>query len=445
MDERQTEERAERAAKDPERKKSVLTRRRSAQYALVTLIILALVVVIELANLIGRDRTYSEAENRMLTQRPDFTWTSFFDGSFMADTEDYVADQFMLRDGWISLNLVENVALGKRESNGVYIGKQHYLFEIPDEPNWTAVDSNLAAIHDFAVTYENLNVVMALVPNAAYVLEDLVPSGAPVRDQVADIAYAEAAVGDALDFVSLTDTMTAHADEYIYYRTDHHWTSLGARYAFDTLRPHLGIDESGAAYQVYPVSDSFSGTLASTSGYHAAADEIDIYVPTGEETPYVVNYVNESEKSASVYVSAALEEKNQYEVFLGGNYARIDISSAAAGGGNLLIFKDSYANCLIPFLLPYYRNIYVIDPRYYYDDVNQLIAENGITDILFLYNADTFMTDNSLADVLETETDTAAFAENAGMDADTAGTEIEADADADTAGTEIEAETDADD
>ncbi len=370
---------------------------------LLTPVILIVFAVIIVWNIAAGDKTYSESENRMLAQMPELTWDSFTSGEFMSDMEEYMSDQFMLRDSWTSLDLAFDVALGLRESNGVYIGKENYLFEIPDEPNWEALDRNLEAIRDFSEGNRTINTVMALVPNAACVLDQYLPANAPVRDQAADIKYVEDALDGSLDFVSLLDTLDAHENEYIYYKTDHHWTTLGALYAFEDLADHLRIGAPVSDYDVYPVSDSFSGTLASSSGYHAAVDEIDIYVPKDTETDYVVTYVNEGEKSPSVYVGSALEQKNQYEVFFGGNYARVDINTTLESDTerNLLILKDSYANCLIPFLIPYYNNIYIVDPRYYYDDLGQLIQSGEITDTLFLYNVDTFMTDNSIADVLE--------------------------------------------
>ena len=66
----------------------------------------------------------------------------------------------------------------------------------------------------------------------------------------------------------------------------------------------------------------------------------------------------------------------------------------------LLMFKDSYANCFIPFLTPYFKEIVVVDPRYYYEDVQELIEAEEVTDVLYLYNANTFFTDNSLTYVL---------------------------------------------
>ena len=154
-------------------------------------------------------------------------------------------------------------------------------------------------------------------------------------------------------------------------------------------------------YDVYPVSTTFSGTLASKSGYHKAEDTIEIYVAKDVNTDCVVNYIDEQRKTASIYDSTALDQKDHYEVFFGGNFSRVDISTPNEQNKNLLLLKDSYANCFVQFLLPYYRNIIMVDPRYYYDDLDLLIESNGITDILFLYNVNTFMTDTSLAAALE--------------------------------------------
>lgn len=377
-------------------------RKRSAKiHFRITCIFLLFMVLAICFNIFLPDKEYSESENRMLAQFPKFSLANLASGKYMTDMEDYVTDQFFFRDQWINLKVLEDMTLGKRESNGVYIGKQGYLMQIPENNiDMDSVENNLNGIREFAQRHKDVNTVMTLVPNAAYILEQLTPANAPVRDQSQDIALVEDSVGDVLNFIDLTDTMSSHRDEPIYYKTDHHWTTLGARYAFETLYSSLGIVPA-QDYTVYPVSHTFSGTLSSRSGYDRSKDTIDIYVPQDAETECVVNYVEEGEKTASMYVSSALDQKDQYEVFFGGNHSRIDITTPVDENKNLLIFKDSYANCFIPFLQPYFRSIIVVDPRYYYDDVDRLVTDNSITDILFLYNVDTFMTDTSLADVLE--------------------------------------------
>ena len=384
------------------RKQKLFYHRSSKIYIKMAGIFLVFLTVAFAFNLFSKDKEYSESENRMLAQKPEFSVANLTSGKYMKDMEDYVTDQFFIRDKWINLKVLEDLALGKRESNGVYIGKKDHLMEIPTAPNQKALDNNLDAIGNFSASHPDINTVMSLVPNAAYIYDQFLPKNAPVRDQEKDIKYVMNAVS-TLNFVDLTKTMSSHKEEEIYYKTDHHWTTLGARYAFDALSTALGIEGSTQEYNIYPVTHSFQGTLASKSGYDKALDTIEIYVPQGVNTECVVNFIDEGKKTASVYDSAALKNKDKYEVFFGGNHARVDISTPMEEKKNLLLFKDSYANCFIPFLIPYYRNIIVIDPRYFYDDIESLISDNEITDILFLYNVNTFLGDNSLRDVLVSE------------------------------------------
>ena len=385
------------------RKEKLFYQRSSKIYFKMTGIFLFFLIIAFAFNLFSKDKKYSESENRMLAQKPEFSMANLACGKYMKDMEDYVTDQFFIRDKWINLKVLEDLALGKRESNGVYIGKKDHLMEIPTAPNQKALDNNLDAISNFSASHPDINTVMTLIPNAAYVYNHLVPRNAPVRDQEADIKYVQSAVGTSLNFVDLTKTMTSHKDEEIYYKTDHHWTTLGAKYAFDALSTALGIDSPTQEYTIYPVTHSFQGTLTSKSGYDKGKDTIELYIPQNVNTDCLVNFVDEGKRTASMYESAALENKDKYEVFFGGNHSRVDISTPMEGKKNLLLFKDSYANCFIPFLVPYYRNIIVIDPRYYYDNIESLITDNEITDILFLYNVNTFLGDTSLGDVLAAE------------------------------------------
>ena len=197
--------------------------------------------------------------------------------------------------------------------------------------------------------------------------------------------------------------MNAHRDEEIYYHTDHHWTTKGAYYAFQDAKKQLGIAEKEEVkMKAYGVSNDFNGTLAAKSGYQTGYKEpIFIYLPEGDNAPQiVVNYVEEQKKSASMYDSSKLEERDQYAVFFGGNHPLIDIRTTCAQDDRLLIFKDSYANCFIPFLAPYYREIVVVDPRYYSGNLETLMEEKQVDSVLFLYNANTFFEDRMLSGVL---------------------------------------------
>lgn len=351
-------------------------------------------------NLLHEDRDFSASENRELAGRPTANLANLADGTFMEEYEAYEADQFIFRDRWISLKLRLERMLGRKEFNGVYLGEDDYLMEKPGKPDEENIKRNLAAISNFAARHEEMETYLALVPNAAYILKDKLPSGAPVRNQAKDIADIKNALGADIRHVDLLEVMRAHADENIYYHTDHHWTSLGARYGFEALAAAMGIENPAEDYTVYTVSETFEGTLASKSGYHEYQDSVEIYEPQGVENRYIVHNPESGEKTATLYHRPALEEKDKYTVFMGGNHARADIETTNQNHKVLLMLKDSYANCLVPFLTPYYQEIIVIDPRYYYEDIESLIERKGVTQTLFLYNVNTFLQDSAIADVL---------------------------------------------
>lgn len=366
------------------------------QGAFLAIFLLLCLLAFALVNALARDREYSPAENRKLAQLPKFSLSALTDGSYFAAWEDYLADQFVGRDTWITLNLQASRLLGAKEAGGVYLCADDYLMEPPAAPDEEALKRNLDAINAFAARHENLQLCMSVVPNAACVMAEKLPANAPVRDQRQDIQDIAARV-QGVSFLNVTDALTQHADEAIYYRTDHHWTSLGAYYAFSDMAAGLGIEQPSEEYDVFPVTDSFEGTLASKSGCHAVTDVIELYVPKTDIEYYVTV---DGERTVTMYDREKLEEKDQYAVFLGGNDARVDITTTAETGRTLLIFKDSYANCFLQFLLPYYDRIILLDARYYYGDADSVISREGVTDVLFLYNANTFLTDRVLADVL---------------------------------------------
>lgn len=366
------------------------------QGAFLAIFLLLCLLAFALVNALARDREYSPAENRKLAQLPKFSLSALTDGSYFAAWEDYLADQFVGRDTWITLNLQASRLLGAKEAGGVYLCADDYLMEPPAAPDEEALKRNLDAINAFAARHENLQLCMSVVPNAACVMAEKLPANAPVRDQRQDIQDIAARV-QGVSFLNVTDALAQHADEAIYYRTDHHWTSLGAYYAFSDMAAGLGIEQPSEEYDVFPVTDSFEGTLASKSGCHAVTDVIELYVPKTDIEYYVTV---DGKRTATMYDREKLEEKDQYAVFLGGNDARVDITTTAETGRTLLIFKDSYANCFLQFLLPYYDRIILLDARYYYGDADSVISREGVTDVLFLYNANTFLTDRVLADVL---------------------------------------------
>ena len=380
-------------------RQSPVQRNKTLQGTLLTILLMGVVVLFVVLGLCIKDRTFSESENRNLVQAPELSWESLSGGTYLSELSEYVADQFPGRDMWMSVNLWYQKLLGSKESGGVYLCKDDYLMQVPGEPNEEQLQRNLEAMERFAETYPGINTVATVVPNAVTVQADKLPDNAPVRDQRADLQHIQDNL-EQVRFVDVTEALLAHSDEQLFYRTDHHWTSLAAAYAFEELAPALAISAPTlSSYDRYLVSTTFEGTLSSKSGSHKATDTVEIFVPD-TQIEYYVTYPDGGGEICSMYKREALEGKDHYTVFFGGNYSRVDITTTADTGRSLLIFKDSYANCMIQLLYPYYDHITMVDPRYYYDNVANIITSENVTDVLFLYNLDTFLSDTSLADVI---------------------------------------------
>ena len=284
----------------------------------------------------------------------------------------------------------------------MFLGEDGCLYEKPEklgEAAWTS----LYAIREFAGRHLELPVYLMLVPDAAGVKPEELPPFAPVEDQERQLEEIGAYLGDAVRQIPVYEALREHRDEYLYYRTDHHWTTLGAWYAYQEAAGAMGLEaaaDEGTEPPLYPVSDSFEGTLASVSGYRAEPDTISVYWPDSQPD-LVVSYVQEQEESASLYASQKLKTRDQYGMFLNGNHPLVRIRTMAESSRRLLLVKDSYANCFVPYLTSQFQEIVLVDPRYYYGNLESLLEEEGFTDVLFLYNLNTFLADDVLHLALE--------------------------------------------
>ncbi len=384
----------------------MMNRKRKARIAnLIGKIFIILLFLVMIINVIVPDQEESELENRALEQRPRFNLTTILSGDFMEQWEEYLSDQFAGRDTWRSLKVSLDRLGGARKENDIYIGKDGQLMEDIEVPDDGRLEANLTAIRDFAETYEDIPVTMMLVPDAACILNDSLPAFARVEDQRQMFSMAERKLGDTVNWVDTVSILNNHKSEKLYYKTDHHWTTQGAFYVFQDAAETLGIEgDVSDDFVSYTVTDSFNGVLAASSGVGLdEMEQIDIYAPTGGDDDVVVNYVDEGRKTTSLYDSSKLETRDKYGVFLGGNTSVVDIRTVSTSQKRLLVVKDSFADCFIPFLAPYYREIVVVDPRYYSGTMQDIMDSYRITDALILYSGNTFFTDNNISGVFTGE------------------------------------------
>lgn len=380
-------------------------RQRKVQEQLVGIIFILTLFLFLIINVIVPDREKSVQENRMLATKPKFRLSSLISGDYDEKFEAYMDDQFVGRDVWRKLKVTVDRIGGSRLENGVYIGKNGQLLEQIEVADETHLAANIKAIKSFSESQSKIPVRMMLVPDAANVLNHSLPALAKPEDQTQMFSMVRKDLGDSVEWIDVSTELNKHKTEKIYYKTDHHWTTLGAFYAFQAAAPSLGIDgDLSGKYVSYTVSDSFNGMLASKSGVNLGEKEqIDIYMPTEEDTDLIVDYVDEGKRSTSLYDSSKLKEKDQYTVFLGGNSSLLDIRTVSTSTKRLLLVKDSFANSFIPFLTPYYREIVVVDPRYYSGTINDLMDSYRISEVLFLYSGNTFFKDNNISGVFTVE------------------------------------------
>ena len=380
-------------------------RKRKVQEKLVGIIFILTLFLFLIINVIVPDREKSVQENRMLATKPKFRLSSLISGDYDEKFEAYMDDQFVGRDMWRKLKVTVDRIGGSRLENGVYIGTNGQLLEQIEVADENHLAANIKAIKSFSESQSKIPVRMMLVPDAANVLNHSLPSLAKPEDQTQMFSMVRKDLGDSVEWIDVSTELNKHKTEKIYYKTDHHWTTLGAFYAFQAAAPSLGIEgDLSGKYVSYAVSDSFNGMLASKSGVNLGEKEqIDIYVPTEEDTDLIVDYVDEGKRSTSLYDSSKLKEKDQYTVFLGGNSSLLDIRTVSTSTKRLLLVKDSFANSFIPFLTPYYREIVVVDPRYYSGTINDLMDSYRISEVLFLYSGNTFFKDNNISGVFAVE------------------------------------------
>lgn len=380
-------------------------RQRKVQEKLVGIIFILTLFLFLIINVIVPDREKSVQENRMLATKPKFRLSSLISGDYDEKFEAYMDDQFVGRDMWRKLKVMVDRIGGSRLENGVYIGTNGQLLEQIEVADENHLAANIKAIKSFSESQSKIPVRMMLVPDAANVLNHSLPALAKPEDQTQMFSMVRKDLGDSVEWIDVSTELNKHKTEKIYYKTDHHWTTLGAFYAFQAAAPSLGIEgDLSGKYVSYSVSDSFNGMLASKSGVNLGEKEqIDIYVPTEEDTDLIVDYVDEGKRSTSLYDSSKLKEKDQYTVFLGGNSSLLDIRTVSTSTKRLLLVKDSFANSFIPFLTPYYREIVVVDPRYYSGTINDLMDSYRISEVLFLYSGNTFFKDNNISGVFAVE------------------------------------------
>lgn len=357
-------------------------------------------IVIIIVNFIWPKQTFSQEENRMLATIPRFSFESFVNGDYLNGVNDYINDHFAFRNIYLKLNSWWEVSvMGKKENNGVYIGKDGYLFEKfkYGEEEKEKVKNNVSAISNFAETMQEINIptYFVLVPNSIYINSDKLPKNVEVPDQEEIINTVNSNVKNTKNINVTSALKEENKIKPLYFKTDHHMNSDGAYVVYREFCNTANVQPVQIKdFNKITVTNDFLGTFDSKAQLiNQTPDEIFVY--ENEINTNIKEAIYDKETTKSIFNDEFLTGKDKYSYFLNGNNSRAIIKTKVDNNKKLLIIKDSYAHIMSQFLCENYSEVHFLDPRYTKFDYKEYVQENGITDVLFLYNVSNFATDTN--------------------------------------------------
>ncbi len=340
----------------------------------------------------GRSKTYSENEKRILSEFPSLTWESVVSGEFQDGLETYVSDHISGRDFFVGTNAYFDKLMGKNALKDIYFSKDGYLINAPKANDDTSFKKNMGNISAFTAKI-NIPSTLMIVPSAGYIMEDKLPlNHKSYRD---DELFKTAS--ELTENIRFFDTRGIIYDSYkagsqMYYRTDHHLTSEGSYALYSEYCDLAGISYPDRDDYAVETHSGFYGTTYSSSGYFLEdSDTLEIW-DLGLDVKVTFE---DGKTSDTMFFKDHLEKMDMYPVYLDGNHSYVKIENPKARGGNLLIIRDSYAQNMAPFLAYNYKNIHMLDMRYYRGSMKEFLEDKDIDEVLYLYGIDTLITDES--------------------------------------------------
>lgn len=409
-----------------------------------------------LAFIIPLRPVYSETEKRKLAEFPDFTAEAFVSGDYFSDISTWFSDTFPFREALTKANTeiknlygFDTIAIHGDVEQGDEIPdipleqppveetkpqpKPQAPITMPDEedlktdngdPSAARPDYNtqsLGAIivaNDSAYEYysfsEDLaprfinsvssiknaahnksNVYAMIAPTSIDIkLNDALRSDISSANQKKALDYFNASFKNSIVVDGIYEAERLHRNEYTYFRTDHHWTALGAYYAYEQFAQTKGIKPIPLSKYKTRTFDGFLGTFYSGSGQTAklaeTPDKVTAYLPFNKTTCHIVEG-NGNEFDWDVIKDVTdYDPGMKYITFIGGDNAITTITNHDnPNGETCIVIKESFGNAFVPFLIPHYSTIYVIDPRHYDGTLSEFTQDKVINDIILLVNIST--------------------------------------------------------
>lgn len=363
-------------------------------------------VLIVILNFVWPKKTFSQEENRWLAVIPRFSFQSFVDGDYLSGVNDYINDHFAFRDIFLKLNSWWEISvMGKKENNDVYIGKDGYLFEKFDfgEKEKENISNNIEYISEFAekMNGKNIPVYFMLIPNSIYINKDKLPENveAPNQKNIIDLAYNQ--INNTININVVDSLENENKSSQLYFKTDHHMNSDGAYVAYKEFCKTAKLQYAKLnEFDRVTVANDFLGTFDSKAQIIGQEPD-ELFVYENEINTKIKEAVYDKETTQSIFNTDYLTGKDKYSFFLNGNNSKAIIRTNVNNDKRLLVIKDSYAHIMSQFLCQNYNEVHFLDPRYTNFDYEEYVEENGITDVIILYNVSNFLTDTNLSKIIK--------------------------------------------
>ena len=363
------------------------------------------------ASLLIPDKEFSDMENRELAQKPVFSGKLFLDGSYQDNYEEWLNDQFFMRDGWSLLAADLQAVSGRKDINDVYLGKNGYLLEKCQESDFDQgqIDENIKYLSGFlnysVKHYGKDNVHCMMIPSKAEALKPELPAFVEPFNTTEVLQSLKNSLDKPNILLDVRDILEKYQNEYIYYRTDHHWTTLGAYYAWTGFAKAAGLPVKELGYyQRETVFTDFYGTTYNKAHINVTPDSVELFHSPKENGVHVEMDDGEVVADSVYFPEEAKESFNKYNVFFSKNTFKIVVTTKSDTGKSLLLFKDSFANCFVPFLIKDYDQIIMIDYRYGKFPVKNIIEQyKDVTDVLVMFNTEKFMQNKKLSNLADTD------------------------------------------
>ncbi len=342
--------------------------------------------VLTVLDLIKPSENFSEFENRYLKVRPKITWQSLMDNSYSQNYEGYINDQFILRNSWIDLKAGAEAVLLKIENNNIIYGKENMLFEKFNSLNSEQLEKNIGFVEEFS---KDKNVTLAIVPSAYEIYPENLPYGTTMVMQKAVTDNIYKRLENSLDTLDLITPLQQSKENYIYYRTDHHWTTDGAFAGYHDFCKMKNLEPFNDFK--FTEIENFYGT------YFNKCKNSSIKPDTMKYPDMTLKTVIDGAEKENYLDFSKFDERDKYAAFLHGNNGITVLSSGEKREKEkILVIKDSFANCFVPFLTYNYDEVYVVDLRSLPKGLTELVESNDFDDILILYNFINFQSDTNL-------------------------------------------------